>query len=84
MTDQKSQRTMRVVLMRQIIPFIRKILKIRVSCKFLTVSEKCRVSTQRIKFCEEKRKNEILNFYPLSSYPTVSKSVSMPYSSLQV
>ena len=50
----------------------------------LTVSEKCRVSTQAIKFPEEKRKNKILNCYPLSSYPTVLKSASMPYFSLQV
>ena len=50
----------------------------------LTVSEKCRVSTQTIKFPEEKRKNKILNCYPLSSYPTVLKSASMPYFFLQV
>ena len=46
----------------------------------LTVSEKCRVSTQTLKFPEEKRKNKILNCYPLSSYPTVLKSASMPIS----
>ena len=50
----------------------------------LTVSEKCRVSTQTIKFPEEKRKNKILNCYPLSSYPTVFKcDLPLPFTGIR-